>query len=469
MDEYNDLNISKYSKKIINFFDNNTDINFDLKLNEKINYDNHQIIIYLQKLIKSTYKLQYEYKMETSDVLKIHDQNEYPLMYIFFIKLNQTNLYNVPEINNFYEFTKWYKRNQHSINLNSIKSKIETYVKSETNKDDMLLQIYDLMYNHKGHRSNLHKILYENHFMPLDVQHYVESIDMKKCVITSNDYLLTIYNPDDNVLDTEFINRIIHIIYVMIGIAKNASSHKTTLNKPDITLILTSQKKLINEMYDDGVLSAYNINSGASIPTVNVIIWRKEEIYKVLIHELIHFFEFDFHLFHEGYNKLKKNITETYNISDIDCPNESYTECFATVIHSVFTAEKLNLRFSKIFRYELLFTLFQVSKCLSFFGITNVDQLGYKKIRQTTSVFSYFVIKSMLIFNLNKVFDFIRNDIKNIKITDKIPEFNILIKNCATDEYFDTLQLFLNKYHNNKNSNKNDFVNKTMRMTCFQL
>ena len=452
----NEYNISKYSKKIINFLDNNF---INILDNKYTQYDNHNIIKYLQNLIKTTYKLQYEYDIKITDMLKIHDRDEYPLMYIFFIKLNENKLYEIKNINNFYEFTKWYKCNQHNIDFNLIKSKISELEK----KDDSLIQIFDLMYNHQGHRSELHKMLYQNQFMPLDVQHYIESIDMKKCVIRSPDYSLVIYNPDDNILDCEFINKIIHIIYIMIGLAKNSNNN----NKPDITLILTSQKKLINELYDEGTLSPCNINSGASIPAHNVIIWRKEEIYKVLIHELIHFFEFDFHLFHKGYDKLKKHVMETYNITNNDCPNESYTECFATVIHSTFVADKLNLSFSQIFRYELTFSLFQVSKCLSFFGITDVKQIGTKKIKQTTSVFSYFVIKSMLIYNLNKVFDFIHNDIKNIKITDRISEFNTLIKESATDEYFALLQTFLDKFHSIQNNKT--FINNTMRMTCFQL
>lgn len=461
MNEYNISKYSKYSIKILNFIDNNLDINIPAN---KINYDDHKIITYLQNLIKSTYKPTYKYTIDTSDMLKIHDVDQYPLMYLYFIKLVENNLYDVPEIGDFYKFTKWYKCNQHKLNFGNIISKI----KSNNKKDDVLNQIYELIYEHKGHRQQLHKILYENPFMPLDVQHYVESIDMKKYSIKSDDYSLIIFNPCDQVLNSEFIDQIIHIIYIMIGIAKNVKNN----NKPDITLLLTTQKKITNELYDDGILCAYNINSGASIPGQNVIIWRKEEIYKVLIHELIHFFEFDFHLFHDGYDQLKQDIMKTYNISEVDCPNESYTECFAVIIHSAFVAYKINDLFSKVFEKELKFTLFQICKILSFYNITDMKQLGYKQIRQTTSVFSYFIIKGMLIFNIDKVFSFINNDIKQIKITDRIDDFNELIKTCATDEYFEFIQEMLSivkKLNLKEMTNRNKFINKTMRMTAWQL
>lgn len=338
----------------------------------------------------------------------------------------------------------------------------------------------------KGNRKYLHDLLYSNQFIPLDVQHSIESNDFIIQEIKSPDFKLIIYNyantdnTDTDNIDTDNadsvdVNKIIHIIYIMIEINKLVTRSKDVPKKiPNIMLILGKQRKQIypENNYDEGILCPSNINSGSSIMGINVMIWRKEEVHKVLIHELIHFFGFDFHSHNHGYDELRKYVMDTYNVRVVDSPNESYTECIATIIHSLFVSFYTHKSFSDVFRYELLFTLYQVSKILSFYKMNTIDELGYKIITQTTSVFSYFFIKGLLLFNIDKVFDFI-GQIEGIKITNRISEFKELIQLCtilSKKTYFVYINniMKLNKSNNN-NYNNYDFISKTMRMTCWQI
>ena len=65
------------------------------------------------------------------------------------------------------------------------------------------------------------------------------------------------------------------------------------------------------------------------------MIWRKEEFYKVLIHELTHYFGVDFYITDNIYKKLEKHFGELINILGVDRINESYTETIALTIHSI--------------------------------------------------------------------------------------------------------------------------------------
>lgn len=457
--------MDKYSIKINNFINSKSYIIKRIQIS-----DNNNVIISINDIIKSTYSNDYDVVIKQDKIKKMHDINDYPFIYLFFSKLYENELIKFNSefnsaIKDFSKFTKWYRKNHHSIELDDIHDIMSSYIKTNnsnnSNIDDELIQIYNIMFDKSNEMT---QILYANKFIPLDVQHNIESFDWIKYSIEHKDFNINIYDNDknkDNI--NNVINKMIHIIYIMKKISTNNKS-------PFITIILASQRKeLPSNSTNDIILCPDNINSGCSMTGINIMIWRAEEVYKILIHELIHFYGIDFHSHshakNNDYTQLNNYIMDTYNVRYVDCPNESYTEFFAVIIHSVFVSYYLKISFNEVINKELFFTLFQICKILSYYGITEIAQLGSKMITQTTSVFSYFVIKGALLFNTNKVFEFINNDIYNIKITDRIAEYHKLIKKSMTTEFLEQINYFL------KNCKYNDdrFIMKTMRMTCFQL
>jgi hypothetical protein len=309
-------------------------------------------------------------------------------------------------------------------------------------------------------------MLYNNRFLPIDVQHCAESVDMKKYMIENDDFLLIIYSETFYDLNS-IIEKMIHIIYIMKFIGKKINNNA----KPNITILLGTQKKQINNY--DIILSPININSGSSVGEINVMIWRKEEILKVMIHELIHFFNIDFYVYDEGYKELNEYLCNKYNVEHIDCPNESYTECLAVLINSCFTSYYTNISIKQILLYEILFTFFQISKILNFYNIKSFGELELesenKKIIQTTSVFSYFIVKGSLLFNLKKVIEFIKDDINNIVIKNDVIIFSDLVKSTLNEKYFIKINFMIKLFEYIKSIREHDFIMKTMRMTCFQI
>ena len=137
-----------------------------------------------------------------------------------------------------------------------------------------------------------------------------------------------------------------------------------------------------------------------------IYIFRKEEWFKVFIHETFHSLGLDFaRMPEEGANR------ELMTIFPVRCDYrlyEAYTETWATIIHSLILAmESKGAVYPKLEYYlhkERMFSLFQKGKLL------NHHQFKYEHLcsastagryRENTQAFSYFVLKSILLFHYN--------------------------------------------------------------------
>ena len=158
---------------------------------------------------------------------------------------------------------------------------------------------------------------------------------------------------------------------------------KGDIKKNNITLylILTDLKKKCNINEDIG---AKNVNSGYTDVYKNIIfIWREEEFEKVSFHELIHFFDKDHR--NEKYTlNLKQNIDD--NIKRF---YESLTDCKAIYYNIIYISILTHKSIGSILKYELLFINNQA---------VYIQNLLTFKIKQLSSVYSYYILKA-LIFN----------------------------------------------------------------------
>lgn len=455
----------KYSKKIRNFIDNNLH-NFNNIINPLIQNINPKLFNDITSIIISTYKENYnDYKKQYNYHLpKIHEINQYPLMFIFLCKLYEhgilDNTINPINLSSFNHFVSWFRYNHSSIDIDHIHNIIN---KLDKVKYHDLIQLYLLIYKTNNIRSNLHELLYNNPFVSLDIQHHAESIDMQNSIYITNHFTLIIYYPVDNHKKLFNINKIFHIINFMNELGKLNNS----IEKPNICIFAGLQRKQFTNDTEH-ILCPNNINSGSSLRGISINIWRIEEIYKVLIHELIHFHRLDFHS--DNAIDLGRYLINTYNIKGIDCPNESYTETLAIIIHSLFISFYNHINIKDVLKYEIIFTLLQISKILRYYDISSSEELGYKQFNQNTSVFSYFIVKGSFLISLPTFLNFVNNDISNLSIENKIDTFSILIKNCMNKKYFNLINLMINNLLNilNLNTiNEKNFVIQTLRMTCF--
>ncbi len=309
-------------------------------------------------------------------------------------------------------------------------------------------------YKCDGYDKTLCDMIYGNDFVGIDIQHDVEIHDIIKYEYKAADYDLTIYNYKNDNYHEIALNKIVHIIKLMKCITGNPTP-------PTIRILLSKQKKCLNNLYGK-VLMPIHVNSGSSLTGEFVQIWRREELYKVLIHELIHFYDIDFK--EQVNNKaldLKKYLKTEYNINGHDCANESYTEFLALLINCCFSSVYLNINVTTLFNYEIKFTLFQICKILKFLNINSFKD----GVAQSTSALSYYYIKGLFLINNDKVFKFLNNDIANIKITD-IKKFSDLIKECEQNDNKMMSCVEYDKFVSKVNRN---FLKNTMRMTAVQV
>jgi hypothetical protein len=361
---------------------------------------------------------------------------------------------------NFYEFTKWYKNHHHELRTEEL---------FNTKNDDR-----SECYKYLTQKVPLHTILYRNDFVSLDIQHDAELNDIIEYSYEDNDNKIIIYNYVGDDFHNKIIDKILHISRFMRAFAKKNIY-------TNMIIFLSKQKKKINEGYDEKILTPMNTNSGSSMTEKYVYIWRREEVLKICIHELMHYYGIDFHD-SDSNGELKNYYKNKFNLKchipseskhdlkihpECDCSNESYAESLAILIHSCFCSYYSKMPLIKVLQNEIVFTVFQNAKILNYFGITKSDDISKKGFNQSTSVLSYFHIKGLLLFNSKKLFDFIDDIDLFINSDSKIKKFeNIIIEDVDDLEFYDNINKVLMIYEDIKSENVGKFVLKTMRMTC---
>ena len=451
--------MNKYSLKIINFLNI---LNQNSKYNFKLNINiNHNLINKICLISESVLKIDTIPKFKNTIIQKLHSE-EYPLLYHFFSKYFEMK--GGKKFINFAEFIKWYNVSQHEISYDKIFL--------ELSRASELLKLYKQIFTPEPYRERLHKVLYKNNFIGLDITQYIETTDLSEIHINSKRYELGIYlQKDSELVHQAYTIRVIRIIELMFKINDEIIGQQ--IGKLKINVIFTKQPKRfpINKFESLGPI---NINSGSSIPTIDVAIWRTEEFEKVLIHELQHFLGCDFNRFTEGYNKITKKMSNIFNIIGEDRINEAYNETMAHIFSMCYNHKKLNIDLQDIYHYEMFFSLFQTAKIINHFGGTSLNQILQKSnnleniyIKQSTSVLSYYIIKLYMLFNINQTIDLISqfklqcNNPKKIGIlSDYIEKIFSL---TDLDTYITELILQIQLY-----PDSNKFIMRTLRMTAIE-
>ena len=143
-----------------------------------------------------------------------------------------------------------------------------------------------------------------------------------------------------------------------------------------------------------------------NLPIITTV-YRNEEMHKLLIHELIHTFKYDF-----SFMEFNLKLSDFINISRDTklTPNEAFTEVVTVILNTA--AESWNFRqhanfdiFKVMLEYEAQFSLLQCAKILNFYGFNSIEDFfqpydNRNRFKQNTNVFSYFFIKLLCLLIL---------------------------------------------------------------------
>jgi hypothetical protein len=187
---------------------------------------------------------------------------------------------------------------------------------------------------------------------------------------------------------------------------------------PQLTVYwyLTKRSKNMPEMYGE-VIDEINANTGFTMacPSVAnaIYIYRREEWFKVFIHETIHSFGVDFAQMPE--EKVNRAIFQMFGVHCDLRLYEAYTETWAEIINAIFVCMTPPPELvENALNNERMFSLFQKTKVLGHQRIKYRElctaSTSRTKYAERTPVFSYFIIKSILMFHYN---DFIEWCVEN--------------------------------------------------------
>ena len=141
-----------------------------------------------------------------------------------------------------------------------------------------------------------------------------------------------------------------------------------------------------------------------------ITLYRKEEILKVLIHELIHSNHIDYSIINSKFNNL---LCSNYDI----LINESVTETISTIIHVIYIKGDI--------KKECSYSNYICSKIQNYYEIKNMKIFlkkgGCKSLfYQKTNVLSYYFIKNIFLRNFDDFSKIYIKYSKNYKIIDNI-------------------------------------------------
>lgn len=275
-------------------------------------------------------------------------------------------------------------------NANKIMSKYNYSLKMLFNSKNITIPNYT-----NTDKGNIMNMLLDLSFISFTICLWIEEKCNKIFKILYRNVILNIYIDNNENYDDIYltIRKFVLIIEWLLSII---NQQNRILN---IHLFLSNCEKHIS----DDFLGFNEINSGVSYSGICskqihsgcndgfIQIFRKEEMYKVLIHELIHnlgmdvnFYDFTNDVKHIHINKKSHKILV----------NEAYTELIALYLHSMIYSYVHNLSLRFILQNEKSFTEKQINKI---FNATNVNHIRVfaksNNFVQYTNVIPYFIIK----------------------------------------------------------------------------
>jgi len=275
-----------------------------------------------------------------------------------------------------------------------------------------------------------------------------------------------------------------------------------------IYIYFTSLTKLLPEsnihiLQEDNVNTAFTYTCRVDS---EIVVFRKEEWLKVLMHETMHNFALDFS--DMDYKKVDDKICELFPVVSRGNSFEAYTEFWAEIMNSAFCSyymihgkeRHLENEFVKNFEFfinfEKAFGVFQMVKTLHFMGLEYSDLYSTSErseimrktmYKEKSNVLSYYVLRVILLCNFQSFLKWCSKNNSLLIQFKKRPENMILFFNFIKDNYKkrDLLENVMhmekvveNLKRGNKASKKKDkvgskkeldFISNNMRMSISEL
>ena len=286
-------------------------------------------------------------------------------------------------------------------------------------------------------------------------------LSMKKIIHThkfkTNIHSFTIYIISESEhIDT--IQNIVLLMYTWLNIVEKKRNEKCSENI-SIYLTLTDSLKLLPSI-PNKILDREHINTAFTYSCKkynHIHIYRKEEWFKVFIHETFHCFGLDFS--HTDSNITNKFASQIYHLNTDFRIYESYCETWATIINCLFISSlqyKRNTMIIKntfeLLKKEIQHSLFQCNKLLNYYNTKykdfyesdNNSQFNrIMKYKENTPCISYYFFKTALLYHYNTFITWCHDNNENVlnfnnekNIYNKIENYCLLINSLSKNNTY---------------------------------
>ena len=219
--------------------------------------------------------------------------------------------------------------------------------------------------------------------------------------------------------DAHMIENVLNFIIVIIYLLNNVFDRN--MKKISISIYLLDDKKLFpkNTIQKNEYISSMSVNSGLTLFLRNnptIVIYRKEELLKVLIHELLHsHFTHPITPYDTYYDEYVKN---KYNVINEDSLNlyEAYVETIALLMNTTLYTYCMN---NDCTLNDVLKNVAKETKYTQKMVNDISHMLKGHSLKEKTNVFSYFFVKLSFLQNLDRFFDSIDDTTFTIEDEDK--------------------------------------------------
>jgi hypothetical protein len=295
---------------------------------------------------------------------------------------------------------------------------------------------------------------------------------------------------EDKNIDYKLIFEYVDLIIMWLFIVNEYSTLKCA-KQLTLYIYLTSLNKIL-PFSNIEILNQNHVNTAftTSCPiNSEIVIFRKEEWFKVFLHETFHNFGLDFSTMNN--TSCNSHILSIFKVNSEVNLFEAYAEFWAQIMNSCFcsflylnnkTSENEFLKNMEFFlNIEIQFGMFQLVKVLNFMGMRYEDlysdkessiQLRNNFYKENTNILSYFVIKSVLMNNSQGFLDWCyKNNLSllNFKKTNKniIKFCDFIKKNYKTKSMCNNIkntEIFFDE----EKKKSNNFIFSNLKMSVYE-
>ena len=322
--------------------------------------------------------------------------------------------------------------------------------------------------------------------MPQEIKDFIFNyctykLSYSKTIKSVHKINVSFYLTDNDINNIHQYKEYIKLIFLWFIFAVPYSTTKCS-KIINVNLYLTDYLKTLPAS-SINILSPININTGYTrrcSRDSNIVIYRKEEWFKVLIHESMHYLALDIDI---GYKYNLYDIFKlTYEQTSMKI-DEAYAEIWARMINIYILSYKSTSDFvsfksvsDKYFNLERVYSCYQACKVLKFIGLnyydlvnTN-DQISMLKrnlYKENTNVFSYYILTCILMDNPYKFIIWCYNNNTNMIKLAPLINIELFLEYFRSNYMSKTLLENLNRVE--ELFNKDYDFDRSLKMTVIEI